>query len=108
MSSMRPGMVGVIAEPLLRRVSGYPKLVRRGDFGGFPVSIFDVLECGFAGVVRKSGAACGVFVVSLWWNAWQSWSVDCHFSTQKKEIWVEDFCLRKKDNFFLDLAIPKK
>jgi hypothetical protein len=101
-------MVEVIAEPLLRRVSGYPKLVRRGDFGGFPVGIFDVLECGFAGVVRKSGAACGVFVVSLWWNAWQSWSVDCHFSTQKKETWgLKIFAYEKKTTSSLTLQSPK-
>jgi hypothetical protein len=28
------------------------------------------------GFLRKSGAERGVFVVSLWWNAWQTWRVD--------------------------------
>jgi hypothetical protein len=29
--------------------------------------------------LRKTGVQGGVFVVSLWWNVWQSWSTDCHF-----------------------------
>jgi hypothetical protein len=30
------------------------------------------------------------------------------FLGAEKGIGFEDFCLQKKDNFFLDLAIPKK
>jgi hypothetical protein len=56
----------------------------------------------------KSGAEGGVFVVSAWWNAWQSWSVDCNFFGAENETRFEGFSAQKKDNFFLDLAIPKK
>jgi hypothetical protein len=45
------------------------------------VVFFVVVEVRFCwGFWRNVDAACGVFVVRLWWNAWSSWWVDSHFS----------------------------
>jgi hypothetical protein len=44
-----------------------------GRFGGCRAALFffGVVECGFyRGFLRKASAERGVFVVSLWWNAW--------------------------------------
>jgi hypothetical protein len=64
-------VLGVITEPLVLRISGYPKLLRRKVAVDNPVSIFScgggLFLLGFSG---KTGAACGVFVVKSWWNAW--------------------------------------
>jgi hypothetical protein len=31
------------------------------------------------GFLKKVAAERGVFVVKLWWNAWQTWSIDGRF-----------------------------
>jgi hypothetical protein len=41
------------------------RVVGGADFRGF--------ACVFEGVLEKWVVGCGVFVVNLWWSAWQTW-----------------------------------
>jgi hypothetical protein len=43
------------------------------------------VDCGFCGVfLGKRGELCGVFVVKLWWDAWQTWRSFATFCATKR------------------------
>jgi hypothetical protein len=52
------------------------------------------------GFFEKNGVRGDVFVVSLWWDAWQSWSTDCHFfGCEEWDRMLKFFGLHKKRQF---------
>jgi hypothetical protein len=72
--------------------------------GFFPA----VVEWGFyRGFCEKLGAACGAFVVNLWWSAWQTWGINCSFLRFAEWDRFVKFIFgrtQKNDNLPLDLG----
>jgi hypothetical protein len=60
------------------------------------------------GFLRKVRGRCGVFVVKLWWNVWQSWRVDGRYSGRKiahgfSDLFCEELGVCRCERWWLKL-----